>query len=115
MLINKPLKIISLVCAKMNVTVDELKSKSRLRRIVYPKQVIMYLLRKKCMMTYMEIGRLMGNRDHTTVIHSIQNVKDLMSVDSLIKDEVNDMEELIEVEFSKEDKISPYVFAGIRF
>lgn len=84
--------IIDAVCRKFGVTEEELKSRVRKRRIVEARQVCMYLLKKKTKLTLKAIGDLF-DRDHTTVMHSDQTVKDLMAIDKEYKIAVEDIEE----------------------
>ena len=83
--------IINTVSKYYGVTINELKGKCRKRRIVKPRQVIMFLLRTKARMVLSDIGEVM-NRDHTTVIHSITCIQNDITHpydDSLEKDLIN--------------------------
>jgi chromosomal replication initiator protein len=57
------------------VTVDGLVSKKRTKDLTVPRQVAMYLIRELLDLSLVEIGRLFGGRDHSTVIHSITKVE----------------------------------------
>lgn len=83
--------ILNTVSNYYGVTISELKGKCRKRRIVKPRQVIMFLLRTKARMVLSDIGEVM-NRDHTTVIHSITCIQNDITHsydDSLEKDLIN--------------------------
>lgn len=83
--------ILNTVSKYYGVTINELKGKCRKRRIVKPRQVIMFLLRTKARMVLSDIGDVM-NRDHTTVIHSITCIQNDITHpydDSLEKDLIN--------------------------
>jgi chromosomal replication initiator protein len=83
--------ILNTVSNYYGVTINELKGKCRKRRIVKPRQVIMFLLRTKARMMLSDIGEVM-NRDHTTVIHSITCIQNDITHpydDSLEKDLIN--------------------------
>ena len=58
---------------------NDLKSVSRRHWIVYPRQVAMYLCRTMTTQSYPEIGRRFGGRDHTTAIHAVRKVGQLVS------------------------------------
>ena len=64
-----------LVAAHFNLTARDLKSETRVKTVVRPRQVAMYLARKLLDLGYAEIGRAFGNRDHTTVLHAEGKVK----------------------------------------
>ncbi|GAA4403247.1 chromosomal replication initiator protein DnaA [Nibrella viscosa] len=61
------------------VTVADLKSKSRKRELVYPRQVGMFLAKEKTGLPLKSIGYHFGGRDHSTVIHAIQAVNDMIN------------------------------------
>lgn len=76
--------VIKSTCEQFNIELVKLQSKSRQRKVVFPRQVIMYFLTEYTDMTYLEIGKIF-NRDHTTVIHSKDTIKDLMTTDDKVK------------------------------
>jgi chromosomal replication initiator protein len=63
------------VAERYNVSVDALTSKRRTKDVTRPRQVAMFLIRELLDMPLVEIGAHFGNRDHSTVIHSIQKVE----------------------------------------
>src|SRR5690606_56865 len=71
------------------VTVDALVSKRRTRELTVPRQVAMYLIRELLDVPLVEIGRLFGGRDHSTVIHSIEKVEQEMAEDEAFRARVN--------------------------
>ncbi len=81
-----------IVATHYSVTARDLKSETRVKTIVKPRQVAMYLTRKILDLGYAEIGRAFGNRDHTTVLHAEAKVKDLLAEDSDFKSEVSRLE-----------------------
>jgi chromosomal replication initiator protein len=119
MLINKPLKIIEIICDYQDVKINELKSRSRRRDITYARHLIMYFMRKRCYLTFTEIGRFFGLKDHTTIMYGVQRIEGLVEMDESAKEEVSRLKQKIDAEFLKlakdEININPYVFAGIRF
>lgn len=64
-----------------DVTIDQMKSKTRKREIVVPRQVAMYLTKEYTNMSLKSIGYHFGNRDHSTIIHAIKAVNDMMDTD----------------------------------
>lgn len=65
-----------------DVSVDLLKAKTRKREIVVARQVAMYLTKEYTSMSLKSIGTEFGNRDHSTVIHAITTVNDMMDTDT---------------------------------
>ena len=82
---DKPLTIddiVETVCHHYNVTVTAVNSKSRKRDYVVARQVTMYLAQKYTKMPASRIGKLVGNRDHSTVIHSCSKVEERLKIDA---------------------------------
>lgn len=77
-----------IVADHFGVSLDKMFSKDRHREITFARQVAMYLLRRKRRMTLKGVAAVF-NRDHTTAIHSLQTVNDLMFTDPAIKNDVN--------------------------
>ena len=81
---DKPLTvddIMESVCRHFNVTTTAVSSRSRKRELVVARQVSMYLAQKYTKMPTSRIGKLIGGRDHSTVIHSCTQVEQRMKVD----------------------------------
>ena len=73
--------IVYTVCELMNVTQEEIASKSRLRKLSVARCLISYFLRRDTSMSLLEIGNVIGGRDHSTVIYQINQYKDLYTTD----------------------------------
>ena len=97
---DKPLTIddiVETVCNHYNVTVTAVNSKSRKRDYVVARQVTMYLAQKYTKMPASRIGKLVGNRDHSTVIHSCSKVEERLKIDSGFSDELVSIENGLKV------------------
>lgn len=68
--------IMNVTANYFNVTVDDLKSKKRSQEIVQPRQISMYLCRNLLNMTYKDIGNDFGNKNHATVMHACERIKE---------------------------------------
>jgi hypothetical protein len=62
------------VAHQWHTTVEALVGRDRSQKVVEPRQVVMYLLRKISNTSYPQIGAAMGGRDHTTVMYSIEKI-----------------------------------------
>ena len=80
-----PDKIMDKVCVIYNVTKDELIGKSRVRQLVIPRQVAMYLCSKLTNMNSSMIGNTFGGKDRTSVIHNVQKIETLIDTDEELK------------------------------
>ena len=92
---DKPLtvdEIIETVCNHFNVSPSAVGGKSRKRDFVVARQVSMYLAQKYTKMPASRIGKLVGNRDHSTVIHSCTQVENRWKVDKEFLAEIQSLE-----------------------
>jgi len=92
---NHPLTIddiLDSVCQHYNVAQQHVFSKSRKRDYVQVRQVSMYLAQKYTKMPASRIGQLIGNRDHSTVIHSCNAVEKRLKVDKAFSAEISSIE-----------------------
>lgn len=92
---NKPLtvdEILDKVCTHYNVSQQNVFSKSRKRDYVIVRQVSMYLAQKYTKMPASRIGQLIGNRDHSTVIHSCNTIEQRLKIDKAFLEEMNSIE-----------------------
>ncbi len=80
--------ILRLISKQYNISRNDLLSARRTRSIVRPRQIGMYLAKELTKRSLPEIGRKFGGRDHTTVIHAINKVKQLMAEDRNLRDEI---------------------------
>lgn len=92
---NHPLTIddiLDTVCHHFNVAQQHIFSKSRKRDYVLVRQVSMYFAQKYTKMPAARIGQLIGNRDHSTVLHSCTAIEQRMKVDRCFSEELNSIE-----------------------
>lgn len=92
---NHPLTvddILEKVCVHYNVTQQNVFSRSRKRDYVIVRQVSMYFAQKYTKMPASRIGQLIGNRDHSTVIHSCSAIEKRLKVDKVFVEELNSIE-----------------------
>lgn len=73
------------------VGLDQMKSKVKKREIVIPRQVAMYFCKRYTQLTLALIGENFGGRDHSTVIHALESVEDMMKTDVNFKNSVEDL------------------------
>ena len=76
------------VAAHYGVRVSEMFSARRARNIARPRQIAMYLAKNLTSLSYPEIGRQFGGRDHTTVMHAVKTVENLMKSDAQLNEDV---------------------------
>ena len=76
------------VAAHYGVRVSEMFSARRARNIARPRQIAMYLAKNLTSLSYPEIGRQFGGRDHTTVMHAVKTIENLMKSDAQLSEDV---------------------------
>ncbi|MBV2142183.1 chromosomal replication initiator protein DnaA [Falsochrobactrum sp. TDYN1] len=84
-----------IVARHYNVSKQDLLSNRRTRTIVKPRQVAMYLAKMLTPRSLPEIGRRFGGRDHTTVLHAVRKIEDLVGADTKLAQELELLKRLI--------------------
>ncbi|MDO4929913.1 MAG: chromosomal replication initiator protein DnaA [Bacteroidales bacterium] len=87
--------ILSAVCQHYGLKQREIVSKSRKQNIAQARQLAMYLIHKYTDMSYSQIGRRFGGRDHSTVLHGCNQVARRISVDKDFRHEVEALEAVL--------------------
>jgi chromosomal replication initiator protein len=82
-------KIAEMVAEFYNVSMEDLVKQSRKKEFVKPRQVAMYLIRKELENSFPSIGDFFGGRDHTTVMHAVEKVDNLIKEKETFKQEVD--------------------------
>jgi chromosomal replication initiator protein DnaA len=68
-------EILTAVSQYYHVSMDDLKGKKRDKRIVYPRHIAMFLMRQYAEVSLVEVGDILGGRDHSTVMHGCDNIE----------------------------------------
>ena len=83
--------IINVVTVHFGISFNHLCIPCRKKEVVYCRQVIMYFLTKYTNLSFKSIGDIFGGRDHTTVIHSSEAVRDRIDTDDKVFFEIEDL------------------------
>ena len=78
-----------------NIEETSIYEKTRKKEVVKPRQVIMYFLREELNISYPSIGEKLGGRDHTTVIHSCEKIKNELKENNTLVQEINQLKSMI--------------------
>jgi len=84
-------RIVERVAAAFGVSEKELLSESRLRRVLKPRQIAMYLARELTNLSLPRLGAAFGGRDHTTVLHACRKVEAELIEDAMLAKRVSDL------------------------
>jgi len=72
-----------------NISEDIIYNKTRKKEVVKPRQIIMYILREDLNISFPSIGEKLGGRDHTTVIHSCEKIKNDLKTNPILIQELS--------------------------
>jgi chromosomal replication initiator protein len=84
-----PELIIDVISEHFNITSNDIYSINKSRNIAFPRQIAMYMCRKLTELSLSDIGKLMGNRDHTTVLHGIDKIETNMKKDTTMQNTID--------------------------
>jgi len=101
-LLKEPKKLITAdfiqrcVAEEFGVSLQDLKTKRRNKNIVLPRQVAMYLSRELTELSLPEIGDCFGGKDHTTVLHSYNKIKEDLNKSEVLRSKVDRIVQIIQ-------------------
>jgi chromosomal replication initiator protein len=84
------------VAEHYNIRLSDMIGPKRLRNIARPRQVAMYLAKQLTPRSLPEIGRRFGGRDHTTIMHGVRKIEELMAIDSQLADDLQLLRRLLQ-------------------
>ena len=91
-----PSLIIDVVCRYFGIEREALLGASREKRVAYPRQISMYLMRELAHRSLVEIGTVLGGRDHSTVHHGWRKMERSLTVDPETKRDITSLREMID-------------------
>ncbi len=84
-----PKQLIHTVSVYFDIRIEDLLGKSRQKKLAFPRQIIMYLMREEMKASYPSIGNELGGRDHTTAMHAYEKISGCLCEDEKLQ---HDME-----------------------
>ena len=84
-------EILKKVSGHFNIKISDIKSPKRLKAVVLPRQIAMYLARQLTSSSYPEIGERFGGKDHSTIIHAIRKIDKLMEDDFQLRSTIENL------------------------
>ena len=84
------------VAEHFNIRLADMIGPKRVRTIARPRQVAMYLAKQLTLRSLPEIGRRFGGRDHTTIMHGVRRIEELMATDSQLSDDLQLLKRLLQ-------------------
>jgi len=89
--VPSPMVIIDYICKYYGIDADVIRGQNRGRDIVNGRQIAMYLIRRMTNLSLTDIGKEFGDRDHTTVLHSLDKVEKQMRTDPAFAEVVKEI------------------------
>lgn len=83
------------VCEHFQVSKEDLIKKGRKKEVVYPRQVMMYLLRTELQHSFSAIGDIFNGRDHTTVLHAVEKIEREKNQNDKVKSDILQLKEIL--------------------
>ncbi len=84
-----PDKIMDKVSVFYNITKDDLTGKIKTKNVAFPRQIAMYLCNKLTDMNFGMIGKAIGNKDRTTVMHNVKKIESEITTNEALKADIN--------------------------
>ena len=84
------------VAEHYNIRISDMSSARRARAVARPRQVAMFLAKQLTSRSLPEIGKKFGNRDHTTVMHAVTRVNELIDTDAQFAEDVDLLRKMLE-------------------
>ncbi len=84
-------EVVKTVAEFYNIEEQQIYDKTRKKEVIKPRQIIMFILREDFSISYPAIGEKLGGRDHTTVMHSCEKIKNDMKADESLVQEINQL------------------------
>jgi chromosomal replication initiation ATPase DnaA len=87
--------ILRAVASYYGLTAAEIESPRRQAALIKPRHVAMYLAKQLTSLAYQEIGRQIGDKDHTTVLHGVRNIVKALPLDGQLREDIAYLTELL--------------------
>ncbi|MCX8075121.1 MAG: chromosomal replication initiator protein DnaA [Clostridia bacterium] len=89
--------IMQVVCKFFNIKVSDIVSDKRSNSVAFPRQIAMYICREQANMSFPNIGKDFGGRDHSTVLHAYSKIKEEYDNNSETKDLIEDIKKALSI------------------
>ncbi len=87
--------VVKIIANFYQIEEESIYDKTRKKEVVKPRQVIMFLLREDFSISYPSIGEKLGGRDHTTVIHSCEKIKEGLKTNNILAQEIAEIRTML--------------------
>ena len=88
-------RIQGMVAEYFKISLAEMYSKTRVKKVAVPRQIAMYLCKELTKSSLAEIGERFGKRDHTTVFHGVKKITDARAKDKDLNYQIHVLEQML--------------------
>jgi len=89
-------KVLRAVAEHFAIDEIDLLGKRRVQEVVFPRQIVMYILRHELEHTLPQIGDELGGKDHTTIMHGVKKIETQLKSDRQVERDLIDIKNLLE-------------------
>jgi len=93
-----PDDVVRVVCEYFNIKPTQLKGTKRDAALVKARHLCMYLLKEDLKITLVEIGNLLGGRDHTTIMHGVEKIENLKTISPQVEEQLSEIQKILNQE-----------------
>lgn len=90
-----PREVLKIIAKYYGIRLSQLQGKRRKRDIAVPRQIAMYFLRKKLGIRLVEIGKFLGGRDHTTIMHGVDKITKELLINEQLRQDILGIKKII--------------------
>lgn len=84
-----PEALLSHISKFFNISKDKILSKRRNKHLVYPRQILCYLLKEEANYSYPAIGKFLNGRDHTTILHAVKKIEKNLNHNNQLRQDID--------------------------
>ena len=84
-------ELLSYICKYFDINISSLKSSKREQKLIYARKISYYILRKDLNLTWSIIGKILGNKNHSTVLQAYRSIEEDLKKSSLVR---NDLQQI---------------------
>jgi chromosomal replication initiator protein len=84
--------VVRTVADHFSLETSQILGAKRQKEVVYPRQLVMYLLRELAHQSFPQIGEALGGKDHTTIIHGVDKIAKLRKTDSQVETDISNLQ-----------------------
>lgn len=90
-------EIISIICNQLNISIEILKSKDRKREVVRARQKFIYIYQKSTGSSYLHIARILGGKDHTSIMYAKNKAEELITTDQEFAESIKSLQATLNI------------------